>query len=418
MIRKLMGYSLAAGALLLGACHSDESLNAPPPPPPPSTVNALFDRPVFMGNSITSGFQSAGINDSTQRQSYATLLANAMGTPYFYRSLRMPGCVAPFANNKTQARVGGASASACAGGTTTELPWLSNTAIPGARAIEMTDNAAAPVSASNALTQIILGFETSSPYGVETQAERMIEAKPTFVSMWAGNNDVLAALTNGNPGFPAAVTSQANFDAAYDAAATAISSSTATGAVLIGVVDVTNIPYASTGATIWCLSKGVCPGVPKALPDSFIVNNNCAPHAVIPTSFGDSILVPWSKYLPLIGALTGTNHTSLDCTDDNLVVTPTEYAGLRNAVAAFNAKIQAVATAKGWAYWDPNTVLDSLRALGQIPPFPNIATPNVDFGPWISLDGVHPSAAAHKLIANYLRGAINTKYGTAIPAIP
>ncbi len=409
MIRKLAGITLAAGALFLGACHEDETLQ-PPTPPAGSTVNALFDRPVWMGNSITAGFQSAGINDSTQQRSYARLLADAMGTPYFYRSLRGNGCPAPFTNNKTQARVGGASATACAGGTTNELPWMTNVAVPNARIVEMTNNFASP-SNSNALTQIFLNFGT--------QAERMSEANPTFVSMWAGNNDVLGSLTNAaNPGDSALVTSQASFDASYDAAATAIDNSTATGAILIGVVNVTNIPYSSTGATIWCLSKGVCPGVPKALPDSFIVNNNCAPGAAVPGSKGDSILVPWSKYLPLIGALTGTNHTNLDCSATATVVTPAEYARMRTAVVGFNAKIQAVATAKGWAYWDPNTALDSLRLAGQIPPFPNIATPNVDFGPWISLDGVHPSTQAHKLIANYMRGVINTKYTTTIPVIP
>jgi hypothetical protein len=411
MIRKLTGITLAAGALFLSACHEDETLVEPPAPPPPSTVNALFDRPVWMGNSITAGFQSAGINDSTQRQSYAYLLANAMGTPYFYRSLRGNGCVAPFTNNKTQARVGGANASTCGGAQTTVLPWMSNTAVPGARAIEMTDNNATPVSASNTLTQVILEFAT--------QAERMAEANPTFVSMWAGNNDVLGALTNsGNPGVPVAITSQGNFDAAYDAAASAIDAAAPAGALLVGVVDVSNIPYASKGSTIWCLRMGVCPGVPKVLPDSFIVSNNCASGLVVPGEKGDSILVPWSKYLPLIGSLNGTNHATLDCSVDAMVVTPTEYAALRNAVVGYNAKIQAVATANNWAYWDPNGALDSLRVAGQIPAFPNIATPNVDFGPWISLDGVHPSAAAHKLIANYMRGVINTKYGTAIPAIP
>ncbi len=409
MIRKLNTLSLVAGALFLGACYEDEAL-APPTPPPGSTVNALFDRPVWMGNSITAGFQSAGINDSTQQRSYAKLLAGAMGTPYFYRSLRGNGCVAPFTNNKTQARVGGASATACAGGTTAELPWLSNVGIPGARAIEITNNSATPVSASNALTQIILQFAT--------QAERMVEAEPTFVSMWAGNNDVLGALTNSaNPGVSAAVTSQVNFDAAYDAAAAQIVASTATGALLVGVVDVSNIPYTSKGTTIWCLKTGACGFPAAAFPAGFTVNNNCAPNAAVPGSKGDSILVPWSKYLPLIaGAAAGP--TTLDCSSDATVVTPAEYAILRNAVVGYNAKIQAVATANNWAFWNPNGVLDSLRLAGQIPAFPNIATANVDFGPWMSLDGVHPSANAHKLIANYMRGVINTRYTTTIPAIP
>lgn len=410
MIRKIAGITLAAGALFLSACHEDETLQ-PPTPPAGSTVNALFDRPVWMGNSITAGFQSAGINDSLQQRSYAKLLAGAMGTSYYYRSLRMPGCVAPFTNNKTQARVAGATASACRGGTTEALPWLSNTAIPGARAIEITNNAATPVSASNALTQIILQFGT--------QAQRMVEADPTFVSMWIGNNDVLGSLTNANPGLPAAVTSQANFDAAYDAAVAQIVASGASGAILMGVVDISNIPYSSKGTVIWCLKTGLCPGVPAAtFPATFTVNNNCAPGAAVPGSKGDSILVPWSKYLPLIATAAGGGATALDCSVDGTVVTPSEYAGLRNAVAGYNAKISAVATANGWAYWDPNQALDSLRLAGQIPPFPNIATPNVDFGPHFSLDGVHPSTSAHKLIANYMRGVINAKYATSIPAIP
>ena len=46
----------------------------------------MFPRYVAMGNSITAGFQSAGINDSIQQQSYAVLFAQAGG-----RALRHPG---------------------------------------------------------------------------------------------------------------------------------------------------------------------------------------------------------------------------------------------------------------------------------------------------------------------------------------
>jgi hypothetical protein len=412
MIRKITGITLAAGALFLGACHEDETLQ-PHAPPAVSTVDSLFDRPVWMGNSITAGYQSNGINDSTQSLSYAKLLTDAMGSAYFYRSLRMPGCIGPFIRNAANpaVRVGGANGTKCSGSTTAELPWMTNTAVPGARAIEITNNSAAPVSASNTLTQVILQFAT--------QAQRMIEAEPTFVSMWIGNNDVLGALTNANPGLPAAVTSQVNFDAAYDAAVAQIEASTATGALLVGVVDVTNIPYASSGRVIFCAKNpgvGGCPGTvgTSPLPPLFTVNPNCAASA-------DSIMVPWSKFVPMIGAAAGGGAQILDCSVDGTVVTPSEYAIMRNAVAGYNAKIQAVATANDWAYWNPNPALDSLRLLGQIPPFPdltNLATGVVAFGPWISLDGVHPSSQAHKLIANYMRGVINTKYTTTIPVIP
>jgi lysophospholipase L1-like esterase len=44
-------------------------------------------------------------------------------------------------------------------------------------------------------------------------------------------------------------------------------------------------------------------------------------------------------------------------------------------------------------------------------------TVNVLFGTYFTLDGVHPSAAAHQAIANLLISAVNQSYGTAIPAV-
>src|SRR5947207_2760656 len=58
-------------------------------PDAPAT-GEIFKSYVAIGNSITAGYQSGGINDSTQRQSYARLLALSMGTQYHYASLNMP----------------------------------------------------------------------------------------------------------------------------------------------------------------------------------------------------------------------------------------------------------------------------------------------------------------------------------------
>jgi hypothetical protein len=53
---------------LFAGCRSDDTLNAP------QVSDAVFARYASLGNSITAGFQSAGINDSTQQRSYARLL--------------------------------------------------------------------------------------------------------------------------------------------------------------------------------------------------------------------------------------------------------------------------------------------------------------------------------------------------------
>src|SRR5882762_6489191 len=99
---------VAAGVsivLLTAACHQDELFS---PLPPLYTGGALFKRYVAMGNSITAGIQSGGINDSTQKQSYAVLVAAAMGgDPFYYPSLNAPGCPPPFTNIFTGARLGG-----------------------------------------------------------------------------------------------------------------------------------------------------------------------------------------------------------------------------------------------------------------------------------------------------------------------
>jgi hypothetical protein len=96
---------------------------------------------------------------------------------------------------------------------------------------------------------------------------------------------------------------------------------------------------------------------------------------------------------------------------------------LLSSVAQYNAHIAAAAAARGWGYFDPNPALDSLRALPPpfaVAPFPAFGTPCSanPFGTAFSCDGVHPSASTHRLVANKLREAINTTYGTSIPAIP
>jgi phospholipase/lecithinase/hemolysin len=84
-------------------------------------------------------------------------------------------------------------------------------------------------------------------------------------------------------------------------------------------------------------------------------------------------------------------------------------------VAGYNAAIEARANEMGWAYVDPNPPLAQLRESGQVPIVPNLAQPSSAFGAYFSLDGVHPAAPAHALLADSIAAAVNGKYGTSIP---
>ncbi len=402
---KLFGVAVT-GALLAAACHNDELFR----PPNSQPIDPLFARYVSMGNSITAGFQSAGINDSTQLQSYANLLGRQMQAPFFMPLLNRPGCPPPIDSLFRAAgphRVGGGTATTCALRRSQSIPppYISDVAVPGAEAIDGTTNSAGN---SNALTTLILG-------GL-TQSQAMQRANPTFVTVWLGNNDVLGAATNAaNAGDSTKVTDSTEFANQYKAVLDAIDATPAGGeGVLVGVANVTLLPFFSLGQVYFSIKN-----LTANFPPNFLVGPNCAPSAL--GGKGDSVLVPFQFGLALIGqaAANPAGTYTLDCTEPQ-TVQPAELLRLVRAVNQYNTTIQAQAAARGYAYVDPNALFATLPP-GSIPPFPTTAgatSVTAPFGAFFSRDGVHPSAASHKLVATALILAINAKYNTTLAPIP
>jgi lysophospholipase L1-like esterase len=377
-------------------------------------VSPLFARYVSMGNSLTAGFQSAGINDSTQRQAYPVLLARQMHSPFYQPLLNKPGCPPPFTNVFTQARVSGGTSTTCLlrESQAPPPPYINDVAVPGATASSPTNNLA-PGSGSNQLTAFFLG-------GL-TQIGMMHKVQPTFITVWIGNNDVLGAATDQtHPGDSTEVTDTTTFKAEYKAMLDSIDAiGSVKGGVLIGVADVTQIPYASLGAVYLQVKLTKLAALP-----SFQVDLSCAPSSS--GGVGDSSLVPFFYGLGLIAAAQANPAGGpfvLNCGTDDQVITKPEFLKLHNSVVAFNAYISAQAAARGYAYLDPNLALAQLKTdttqvafFPHAPPDPRATT--APFGSAFSFDGVHPSAATHKLVANTLIAVINAKYGTALKAIP
>src|SRR5438270_3576908 len=223
MIRTNRFSAAVLGLVLAAAACNNDQLNRPFSTTP---VDPLFDRYVSMGNSITAGFQSGGINDSTQQQSYAVLLARGMHSPFFSPLLSRPGCPPPYTNVFLQTRVGGGTPTTCAlrNIPNPPPPFISNTAVPGAEVMDILNNRDT-ASNANTLTQFILG-------GL-TQAQMMERAHPTFVSIWIGNNDVLGAATSSpDAGDSTKITSVANFQARYGALLDTVQAAGPQGAIL------------------------------------------------------------------------------------------------------------------------------------------------------------------------------------------
>ena len=398
---------LAAGlgfSLFAAACHQDELFT---PPMPPYAGGALFQRYVAIGNSITAGWQSGGINDSLQRLAYPVLVAAAMGgDPFYYPSLTTPGCPPPYTNIFTATRLGtGSTGTTCRFRSPNIPPYLSNLGVPYAFTADPPRNGG-PITPVNPLAQLILGGRT--------QVELMTAARPSFVSVWIGNNDLLIpAADAANAGDTTKLTPLAVFQTDYRTILDAIDAAGAK-AILIGVANVTTIPFFSQGQTYFAIKNTTA-----NFPTNFVVAPNCAPRGV--GGVGDSVLVPFPYGLGLIGlaqANPATTYT-LDCSVPQVIV-PRELVVFAQRAAAYNAFDSTEAAARGWAWVNPNPTLDSVRAVaGQVAAFPNSAAAcsGSPFGLAFSCDGVHPSTATQRLIAKKLVQAINAKYSSAIPAV-
>lgn len=378
--------------------------------PPKMGNNALFRSYVALGNSLTAGYQSGGINDSTQSLSYPALLAQAMNTRYAYASLAAPGCPPPIVNFQTQARLDGGTSTTCALRNPSSITnALNNVAVPGALVLDLTSSSTV---SSNALTSFILGGKS--------QVAKAADANPTFVSVWIGNNDVLSAAISGllvpTPGITPGVTSQTSFQSTYGSIIRGLKMiPSLKGGILLGVLNVTAVPALFPVAALQNPAF-------KAGFDQFAGG----PTTILP----NCLVAPGNQALISIQILgqmhTGAHPRVIGCAPGSIPGTPvgdifvvdsTEQASLAATVAGYNTYIQSQAAANGWAYYDPNPLLLSLKASGCISTVPNLANATAPFGACISLDGIHPTVVANKAVDAKIVAAINATYNTALTAI-
>jgi len=400
-----LGVAAFAALASLGACADNGPADVIAGPKP---ANALFTSYVALGNSLTAGWQSSGINDSTQRQSYAALLAAQMQTPYAYPSLAAPGCPPPVVNFQTQARLGNATSTTCAlRDPASVAPALNNVAVPGATTLDPTSSS---TSASTALTTFVLGGKT--------QVQKAADVHPTFFTAWIGNNDVLPAAVSGmlspTPNVSPGVTSQATFQKNYDAMVAGLKAiPTIKGGVLIGVVQVSVAPVFFPAAALF--NPAFKAGFDQFAGTTTTILPTCTPTTTSLISFQIVSAIRSGQHPAVIGC--EKNSVPGTAVGDIFVLDSGEQATLQAAIGAYNAYIQATANANGWAYYDPNTSLLALKSTGCVGSVPNLASATQPFGACMSLDGIHPAAPGHKRLVNDLIAVINAKYGTSLAPI-
>ena len=404
---------VAALALGLGGCIEDESVVTPEQ----DDTQQLFRRYVAMGNSLTAGFMSGGINDSTQRLAYPVLLAARAEASFSIPSLAMPGCPPPLvgvvdtdAEGNVVLETDRVGQGPCALRSIPAPDVVQNVAVPGAKMADAFD-IEREGNESNTLTTLITGGRS--------QVAAMRDAQPTLVTSWLGNNDVLAAALRGDPSL---MTPLDTFNYYHDRVAQAINGSGALGVVLISVMDVRLAPVLQPGLYYWLAdSLGLAPKE---------VSANCGPTdetgALNPLSLNT---VSWLAYAdPAV--------TVVSCDPSApYVLTFEEEGQIAARVTAFNNTLRTDALQRDWVYTSSGGVLQSalnsagpaqhnllrrcvgldndLSEAAMVTIFetrcPHPSAPNY-FGSLATFDGIHMSASAHVLIANAIATQLEAHY--------
>src|SRR4051812_46622632 len=386
-----------AGALALALLATGAAFGQP------NTGTANFTTYVALGDSLTAGFSSGSINQIYQTNSYPALiyrqatgkttgfeqpLVSPPGLPGILRlvSLR-PLVIAPTPGTGQPINLG------------LQRPY-NNMAVPGATLHDLLTKTMS--TSANDPTDLILrrlGF---------TQLQQGLSLKPTFVTLWIGNNDVLGAATSGIVIPGVTLTPVEQFQADYTAVVTAIASTGAKMAVA-NIPDVTSTPFVTTVPRIVVNPATNQPVLINGQPVPLIGPNG-------PLQAGDFVLLTATAELAQgrgIPAALGGSGLPLS---DSSVLSKAEVATINDYVIAYNQIIAKAASDKGAALVDANALLKNLATNG-------IVIGGIDYtsafltGGVFGYDGVHPTAFGYAYVASQFIDAINRQFGGSIPEV-
>lgn len=381
-------------------------------------AQADFSNYVALGDSLTAGFVSGGLVQFYQEHSYPALLATQAGSPVF----EMPLVSEPGLPNLLELQA---------------LAPLTIAPIPGAPGLPINAEHPAPYNnlgvpgstvfdtlftvgditnllagnQDNVMHDLILRFPAAPdpntgelvPAPAVAQA---IALNPTFVTVWIGNNDVLAAVLAGTPIDGVTMTPVADFEALYGQLIGALATMTSADMVLINIPDVAAIPYVNAldpFVDLPGLGRIYLEGTNGTLTDGDLVTIGAS--GLIAQGYG----LPGGPPLPEdVNPITG---------EPGYVLRQAEVQVIQERVAAFNAIIDAVAAQFGIPVLDVNQIFGEIAAgdrwvLGGIELSADFLTGGI-----FSYDGIHPQSIGHGLVAVNLIDLVNQSYGTSIPQV-
>jgi lysophospholipase L1-like esterase len=383
--------------LSLSGCSSGSSNPLAPIQAAQAKNAGNFSNTVFLGDSLTAGYQSGSLLDTQQVNGWAPLVAKQASFSIVQPLIAYPG--AP--NVLKLVSVGPPPVITTAPGTTTGrdnfATQVTDLAVPGAFLNDVLNTVplANPAPGQQQLNQLVLGFPGLGYGQAYSQATFAVKAQPTTIFLWIGNNDALIADITGTP---STMTSVANFTTQYQALMTQLTTLTSAHLVIGNIPDVTQVPYLQPAALILAETSQQT-GLPTSVLSGIL--------GIVP---GDYINPTGLAEIPLI--LGGKQKGPID---DAGVLSAAEAVTVQAQVTAFNQVIAAQAQAAGATLVDINALFKQVSASGlTINGYTGTAT---FLGGFFALDGIHPTNTGYAVVANKFIDTMNIAISTKIPDV-
>lgn len=355
-----------------------------------------FQKVVFIGDSLTSGFQNGSLLDTQQPNGYADLIAVQAGFGITLPLIASPGVPAVLELVSVGPPAVVKQADGVSTGRTNGGAQPTDLAVPGHKIHDLLNYAppAIATAGEDLITQLVLGLPLGNN---KPQVAEAVSLKPTTIFLWAGSDDALPA---DQTGMPSSMTPLSSFTTDFTQIMTTLK---ATGANLIvaNIPDVTAVPYMTPAATIVSEVAAATHLSTTAVSAGLGLNNGDLVNA---QGLTDSEAEE----------KTVTSGGTLTALPDGDVLTAAEIATVQNTINSYNQVIQQQATAAGATLVDIHSYLATLQAGISI----NGTTATTAFlGGLFSLDGLHPTNTGYALIANQFITALNSKFSLSIAPV-
>ena len=353
---------------------------------------------VALGDSLTAGVESGSLVATHQANSFPAQIARAAGIAGFEQPLVSEPGIPPELTLVSLSPGPIIIPKASTPGVPTNLALprpYNNLGVPGADSFDILNT----VTDGGGSHDLILR-------GMGTAVQQAAALRPTFITVWIGNNDVLGAAVSGRAIEGQTLTPVNVFRNRYQGLVDALAP---TGAFIVvcNIPDVTSIPFVTTIPPVVVDPATRQPLLVNGLPVPLI-----GPHG--PLASNAFVTLNASSLLAQgIGIPTsvGGRGTPLP---DSVVLDADEVAASQDHVAGYNQAIRDTTGGTGIAILDINAVLQQFasggRSVGGV-----LLTSDFLTGGIFSYDGVHPTDLGYAVVANEWIRVINEHGGSLAP---